>query len=244
MMGETVARDALSSRDREAMFAILDRHFVGVEPAVFDADLEEKNWIILLRDDEGKLLGFSTLLLYRTHVGDETLRVVYSGDTIIDSSAWGSFALPKTWIEAIWSLHSPESNERLMWLLITSGFRTYRFLPVFLRNFYPHFRRPTPTPTAQLMQRLAHERFGPDYDPATGTVVFDKPQALRGSLASIPDGKRANPHIDYFARANPGWTRGDELVCLGELSRSNLTRAGQRMLDPCEATSNPLLGAA
>jgi hypothetical protein len=231
MRGETIRRSELSSQDRADMLGLLDVHFTGVECEVFEADLAEKNWIILLRDDEGRLLGFSTLLTYRTRIAGEPLRVVFSGDTIVDSSAWGSFALPRTWIESVWKLHDPASKERLLWLLITSGFRTYRFLPVFLRRFHPHYAAPTPPDRQQLIHALARERFGAAYDAESGVVAFPKPQPLRGTLAEIPQGKLRNRHVDFFARSNPGWVKGDELVCLAELSPSNLTRAGRRMVD-------------
>ena len=39
-----------------------------------------------------------------------------------------------------------------------------------------------------------------------------------------------DPQVAFFARMNPGHARGDELACLTELSRANLTRAGQRMV--------------
>jgi hypothetical protein len=36
--------------------------------------------------------------------------------------------------------------------------------------------------------------------------------------------------VAFFARMNPGHILGDELACLTEITRSNLTRAGQRMV--------------
>ena len=61
-------------------------------------------------------------------------------------------------------------------------------------------------------------------------VRFPEPQRLRGDLAGIPPGRRKSPHVDYFARRNPGHADGDELVCLTELSDDNLTPAGRRMV--------------
>jgi hypothetical protein len=120
---------------------------------------------------------------------------------------------------------------RYYWLLLTSGFRTYRFLPVFWREFFPRFERPTPPESQRLLHHLAAERFGARYDPGSGLVRFAQPQRLRAELNRIPEGRAAaDPHVDFFARCNPGCAQGDELVCLTELSPENLTTAGRRMV--------------
>jgi hypothetical protein len=38
-----------------------------------------------------------------------------------------------------------------------------------------------------------------------------------------------DPHVAFFLNRNPGWRRGDELVCLTEIAFENLTPAGRRM---------------
>ncbi|HTO52551.1 MAG TPA: hypothetical protein VMR50_04120 [Myxococcota bacterium] len=231
MRGRAVRKDSLGRAERAAMFGLLERHFSGVAKDVFARDLDDKNWVILLEGAAGDLVGFSTLLCYETELGGRLRRVVYSGDTIVAPAAWGSFALPRTWIQTVTQLHAGPSRDPLLWLLITSGFRTYRFLPVFFACFWPRHEAATPEGTQALIDSLAAERFGRRYDPARGIVRFERPQALREALAEIPSGKLCDPHVAYFARRNPGHSRGDELVCLAELSRENMTRAGQRMAD-------------
>ena len=65
-------------------------------------------------------------------------------DTIVRRDAWGSSALPRTWIASVNALRRHYPRGRYYWLLITSGYRTYRFLPLFWRNFAPCFDEPTP----------------------------------------------------------------------------------------------------
>ena len=78
----------------------------------------------------------------------------------------------------------------------------------------------------QLGARVAVER--EPFEPAM--VRFAEPQRLRAHLTGIPDNRKEDPHVSYFARANPGYEQGDELVCLAELSAENLTPAGRRMV--------------
>jgi len=156
--------------------------------------------------------------------------VLYSGDTIVDAAARADPALPRTWIGAVNRLGDPSSAQPLYWLLLTSGFRTYRFLPVFWRTFWPRHDAPTPPDTQRLLSGLARERFGQSFDPEAGLVRFPNPQRLRDGLLDIPPGRLANPAVAFFARRNPGFRAGDELVCLCELSDDNLTPAGRRMV--------------
>ena len=230
MTGKVVTVAEVGITLREEMLSLLGRHFAGVDSEQFHSDLDGKTHAILLYNDAGELVGFTTLRLYHTAWQGEVLTVVYSGDTIVDPSAWGSLTLLRIWLNGVWRLHHQHGRGRLVWLLITSGYRTYRFLPVFWREFWPRHDRPTPGPVRQLIDHLAAERFGPCYGRAAGLVRFDRPQRLRPHLCDLSASRMRDPHVAFFIRHNPGHGRGDELVCLTEMSEANLTRAGLRML--------------
>jgi hypothetical protein len=229
MNGTLRPRDRLTAGDRLAMFRLMRRHFEGIELARFTADLSEKNWAVLLHDNAGELVGFSTFMLGTSVHAGRPITVVCSGDTIVHPRAWRSSALPRTWIRAVRHLHAEQGRGPLWWLLITSGYRTYRFLPVFCRRFYPCHDAATPPDIARLMHQLAAERYGERYDAATGIVRFDQPQRLRPDLRHVPAGKCDDPHVAYFLSRNPGHGDGDELVSLAALDDANLTAAGLRM---------------
>lgn len=212
------------------MRALLSRHFEGVEEEQFRADLAEKNWVLLLENDGGELEGFSTLLLYSAEIGGRLATVVYSGDTVVDPSAWGSSILAPAWIGSVLALHERYGQGPLYWLLLTSGFRTYRLLRVFWREYFPRFDRDTPPAVRELVARLARERFGERFDASRGVVRFARPQRLKGPLAEVPAARRNDPHVAFFLAANPGHREGDELACWAELALSNLTAAGRRMV--------------
>jgi hypothetical protein len=176
------------------------------------------------------LVGFTTLLVYETCVDTTApVTVVYSGDTIVAPEAWNTSALPRSWIESVASLRRRYPRGLYVWLLITSGFRTYRLLPLFWRQFSPCYNCDTPPGRQMLLERLATERFGHRYDPGTGVVRLAAPQRLRPHLAGIPAARADDPHVAFFAARNPGHASGDELACLTELTPANLTPAGRRM---------------
>jgi hypothetical protein len=45
-------------------------------------------------------------------------------------------------------------------------------------------------------------------------------------VAEIEEQRLDDPHVAYFAAANPGHRQGDELACLTRLDPANLTPAG------------------
>lgn len=222
-------RADLCADDRREMRILLDAHFEGVTPEQFDRDLDEKDWVLRIRRD-GRLVGFSTLRCYVSRAAGDPVHVVYSGDTIVAPEAWGSPVLARAWIALVRALQAGGSPHPWYWLLLSSGFRTYRFLPVFWREFWPRHDAATPAASQHLLQSLARERFGDAFDAARGVVRFAQPQRLRGALANVPPGRDDDPHVRGFLARNPGHADGDELVCLTALHDGNLTAAGRRML--------------
>ena len=228
LFGRVVTRSALTTANREAMFDLLRMHFAGVDRETFAADLDEKNFAILLEEESGALRGFSTLLVYRSAARPD-ITVVYSGDTIVERGWWGSPALPLTWLRAVRSITPQYVGREVWWLLLTSGFRTYRFLPVFFRRFSPRDDEEGAGSDSDLLESLASERFGDRYDSRTGIVRLAKPQTLVPELLEMREGRTADPNIAFFLQRNPGFVRGDELACLAQIDEANLTAAAKRI---------------
>ena len=218
----------LSDSDIGHMSQLLSVQFSGASREQFSSDLAEKNYAILLERDT-ELVGFTTILAYETTIDNEPLSVIYSGDTIVSPCAWNSPVLSRSWIESAAKIRQAFPRGPYVWMLITSGFRTYRFLPVFWREFYPRHDCQTPDRSKRMIDQLALERFGPQYSAAEGIVRLSQPQQLKDYLADVPEHRRLNPDIEFFVSCNPGHVQGDELVCITELAPENLTTAGRRM---------------
>jgi hypothetical protein len=211
-----VRRTELTRRDRDAMFALYTVYFATSDRLAFERDLAEKEWVILLCDDDGAIDGFSTLM--RLHAGDAT--VFFSGDTIVARHRWGTFDLPRLWAQHVFA----HADAETYWFLISSGWRTYRFLPLFFREFYPRDVGMKP-----LLDRVAAAKFGEAYDARTGVVRLATPAPLREGV-SDPAARMHDPHVRFFVEANPGHAEGEELACLVRVGVDNLTPAGLRMI--------------
>jgi len=220
----------LTVTQRDALFALLRKHFAGVERDDFDRDLAHKTHVLRLVDADGHLLGFSTIDYRRRRFGEGDGALLYSGDTIVDPAAWAAANLGPAWVAAVLALHAGQHGGPLWWLLLTSGVRTHRYLDVFCRHYHPAPPGRDDDEAATLLPGLCAERFGHRFDLATGVVRLHAPQPLLPHLATLPPHLTGDASVAFFLARNPGWGRGDELASLCRLDTDNLTTAGLRAL--------------
>ena len=230
LVGEALPTSKLSDLVIQNMFNLF-RDYYEADFDNFQQDLSNKNWVILLRDTEaGSIQGFSTLAFYKSTTKGGEIGVVYSGDTIIRPAYWGTPELPRAWIKNVLEIGNELPNP-LYWLLISSGYKTYRFLTVFYKEFFPRYDQPTPPEIQALIHHLAHERFGSEYDPQLGIVRFTSGATpLREGVSVATERRMKDPHVAFFVNKNKGYAEGDELVCVAQVHPDNFTPAGIRMI--------------
>ena len=214
---------SLASNDVETMFRVFSRYYVGVTRELFERDLREKDSVILLVDNRRRIQGFSTARIIDLPADCGRGRAIFSGDTVVEQRHWGDPALARAFIRLAATAKAQKPDEPLYWFLIVKGHRTYRYLPLFFKRFHPARNGATDPDVQALIDRLASDRFGECYDRNTGIVRFPAPAArLSEWVADIPCKDRGRPDVRYFLERNPGYRRGDELVCLVEIVESNL----------------------
>ncbi len=221
----------LTPEQRGRMYALMQESFDGVSGDTFTRDLEEKPWTILLEEGTvGALRGFSTLRFFDACVEGRDVSALYSGDTIVQRGAWGAMALEMAWIRFAFQHADRRPDRRWYWFLVCKGYRTYRYLPVYFRQYHPCPGRPLPDFEQAVLDRLATERFGRGYDRVRGVVTASDDYRLKPGLSDIGERELRDPRIAFFQQRNPGWPYGCELACLVELSRANLKRGAMRLL--------------
>jgi hypothetical protein len=230
LVGRVVAVVDLSRRVVDEMFAVHARLYDGVSEREFRSDLAEKDWVLLLRDErDGEIRGFTTLMLLDIEVAGEPLRAVFSGDTAIEPRFWGRQALVQTWARFVGELRGEAAGRRVFWFLISKGYRTYLYLPLFFHAFYPRAGVATPPFERALIHALATQKYPGAFNPDTG-VIEHAHDRLKPSLAVVSDHRRQHPHVALFLERNPGYAEGHELVCIAEISPANMKGLARRML--------------
>jgi hypothetical protein len=220
---------ALDAATRAEMRTLLERFFDGVCADAFEADLAEKDQVVLLRASGGRLLGFSTVKVYRSVACGALRRVLFSGDTVVAPEAWRSPVAVRTWLRAVLKF-SKEAPEPLDWFLLSSGHRTFRIMTTVFREHYPDPGRDR----ADVRERLhayARERYGERFDAGGGVVRLERSvHRLRPGVGEVTTARLTDPAVTLFVDRNPGHAQGDELACLCEIADANLTAAGRRFL--------------
>jgi hypothetical protein len=178
------------------------------------------------------LCGFSTQRLLPVSMSARRVIVVFSGDTVVDREHWGTTALPIAWGRLAFSVIEQYPEAELYWYLISKGYRTYRFLPLFFREFYPRHNVNTPTSVRDVIDAVAQAKFPERYD-AAGGVIRATPTSdrLRPDLGEVTEARLRDPDIDFFHRLNPGHAHGDELCCLAPLTRENFSLPARRLIN-------------
>jgi hypothetical protein len=227
----TVAVRTLDAQTQQTAFALFQRTYQGADRCRFEHDLGEKQLVILLRDrDTGELKGFSTVLLQsvRTSAGSST--VVFSGDTVIEREYWGQKQLQKQFAWLLFRLKLSRPRRPLYWFLISKGYRTYLLLANAFPRAVPRCDRADDPALRRVLDTLATERFGAQYEPRTGVIRFETPhEFVRDGVAPLDPRLLANSHVRFFLERNPGHAQGDELACLAEVRVADLMRAATRI---------------
>mgnify|MGYP001346194537 CR=1 FL=1 len=225
----------LSGDDRDRMLALMTSHFDGLTPAAFHRDLDEKQWVILLRDPEGAIGGFSTVQTLELNLDGEPHRFLFSGDTIVAPEHWNQPVLAGAFGHLMLRLGQERPKVPFHWFLITKGYRTYRFLPLNFRTFHPRHDAPTPPEVQHRLEAVGRAKFPMDFDPESGLIRASAgKERLCPALCAIPEGRSQDPHVRYFLQRNPDFALGNELACLTDLTEANLTPLAWRQIQRTE----------
>ena len=212
---------ALSETLRREMVGLYFANYDGSNEEIFFRDLSKKDEVLLVHHDE-RLVGFTTMHYFEREWRSQRIRVVYSGDTVVDRAHWGQQALAFDWIRRMGTLKRQPPELPLYWLLLVKGHRTFRFLPLFGKSFYPHWMIDR-SDLKPLADALAAEIFPDEYNAATGVVEFPSSRGhLKADIAIPAPADCDREDVGFFLRRNPGFQRGHELVCLCKVETHNM----------------------
>jgi hypothetical protein len=227
------------------MYQLFSKYYENTSFDIFERDLLLKDKVLLLGDiPEGtqktfkpldfmdKLVGFSSLSEREVLLDDKLIKIFFNGDTIIDPRYWGSNMMAQTWAKFFFRKKTEVSHVPFYWFLICSGHRTYRLLSSFFRDYYPAYglEAGATRELKTILDRVALEIFGNLYDPDTNLIHLEYPTPLKKELLEITECKKLKPEIRYFTDLNHEHEKGVELACIAEISESNLSAAGKKLL--------------
>lgn len=218
--------------ERDQMFALMDRYYAGMKRDTFEVDLNEKLWVILLRESGSQAIcGFSSQMILDFTIDGAAMHALFSGDTIVERRCWGQSLLAQAWGQLAIALIDRYPRGSLYWFLISKGYKTYRYLPLFFCEYYPRRATVTPSWAKAIIDALGRHKYPQAYDPSTGIIRADATACrLRRDVAAVTGGRLRDPEVRFFVERNPGHELGDELCCVAPLTRENFSVAAARPL--------------
>lgn len=218
---DVVSTIELDAPMRRAMCDLYMTCYEATTPEQFEQDLIHKDEALLLHVGS-QLVGFTTLRVFDAIWQGEAIRVVFSGDTVVDRRHWGQQTLSLHWVRRMGQIKRARPDKRLVWLLLVKGHRTYRYLHVFAKRFYPREGEHDAS-LAALSTHLAQLEFLGDYNPESGLVEFVPSRGqLKPALAEARPEEMCRPGVAYFLQRNPGYRLGHELVCVCDVEEDNM----------------------
>lgn len=233
LIGSIIRRCELQTCQIERMFELMTKYYDNVHKDRFISDLQEKEWILLLEEKTTSIIqGFTTIMLMKVIINGKPVRCIFSGDTIIDEAFRGQLELIKVWLDfALNSLLNKEET-KLYWFLISKGYKTYKFFPLFFPHYYPGYDQKNSMELKEILDAFASKKFPDEYDAAHGVIKPKMADWLKHGKKEINEHRLKDPHIKFFVERNPNFWKGEELCCLLEIHWDNLTRYGKKLVKP------------
>lgn len=229
LYGQIIDIEHITNDIRHSMFNLMDKFYFAEKESFFE-DLSKKDSVILLRDDNSLIRGFTSSQLFDLNVHGKIVKILFSGDTIIHPDYWGSLELPRTWGKYMLDTIAKLGNIDLFWFLISSGFKTYRFLPAYFHEFFPRHDIATPKKMQETFDAAAYHLFSEKYNAETGIIKLQNPTPLKNGISDPTESNIKNPHIAFFLEKNPGYIYGDELACITRLTTNNIKPFVKRLI--------------
>ena len=218
----------IENTTRKEMVRLYLTTYDGSDEILFNSDLADKDEALLVYAED-RLVGFTTFKVYDRIWDGNPIRVLYSGDTIIDREHWGQQALAFAWIQRMGEIKRLFPERTFYWFLLVKGHRTFKYMPVFGKTFFPHWSEGR-SDLKPLADKLASEKFGSDYNAETGVVEFPISRGhLKPEIANPSPEELAKESVQFFLQRNPSYKRGHELVCICEMEEQNMKPLTKRL---------------
>ncbi len=227
--GKLVKIDELSNDNILDMFNLMDTFYENMNFSIFKKDLTNKDFCIILLDEKSYIQGFSTQKIMHIPVNGMKIHGVFSGDTIIHKDYWGSLELYKVFSQYFFEYGTKFSE--FYWFLISKGYKTYKILTTFFKEFYPNYKEDTPRDILEIINGFGKYAYLDEFNEKTGIIEYKtNKDKLKEGVADITKKQEKDKNIAFFKSKNPGYVNGNDLVCVTSLRKDNLHSLAQRLL--------------
>jgi hypothetical protein len=216
--------DELDPSDWPEILEFGARYFEGA----FGASIRAKRDLVLLRGDDGRLLGIATVELFDLTSAGRRVTVIHAGNAAFADETRGQSRVQRIGLRYFLGAKRRRPWQPVYLAYTTFSWRSYLMLTRNFRLSWPRRDTALPGSEADLYRQLGLRLLGERYDPVAG-VARNLDRRLRPDIAAIPARLGDDPDLRYFRTRNPGYASGDVLLCLAPLSLTNWWSVARRM---------------
>ncbi len=208
---------------------VLTQEFFEVEREFAEAELRQRQSIALFHMNDA-LLGMVSLDVFDADFRGRRVSVISTAHVLLRENWRGRNLLQKLGFRTFLRERLRHPFRPIYWFFDTFSYKSYLLLPKNFATFWPRHEQPTPEPQAALIDSLASKVYGPAWRPELGIVARSGQKRMRETAAPLILARDSDPHLQFYARANPGHAEGDMLVCLCPLSLRNWASLARNLL--------------
>lgn len=226
---ELVASADLDQVARAELFEFCDR-FSSRHRNRFEAQLAKDETVFLVRARTTRhLVGFGTLSVIEVEHEVKKASIIYVGWTMISPEFRKHGITQRLGFREFIKQRLRHPLRDIYWMITSSTLNSYLVVVRNFRDSYPQVNRDWPRRESAYVEQVLN-RLGSEWDPKTGVVG-------RGGVSFYREGRVDHGAVDandadiaFYARANPGQSEGDSLVCLAPLTFKNFAYIIKRQL--------------
>ncbi|MGM0579956.1 MAG: hypothetical protein ACQETL_04715 [Bacteroidota bacterium] len=217
---------------RKRMFELMFSCYNKITEDTFNTDLNKKQYVGLIKDQDNMVQGFTTFAINPNSTNESNYNVLFSGDTIIAPEYWGTQVMKYGWCKAVGSIIASDATKPWYWYLLSKGHRTYMFLPLFFKDYFPSIE---PSESDDQLKKIASDislkLYGDCWKEEEGVIRFKESQGeLKEELIQASYQKKGSKFVQFFLKKNPAFYKGEELVCIAHLHPENFLRSAKDLI--------------
>ncbi|MGH8639919.1 MAG: hypothetical protein ACREUZ_22570, partial [Burkholderiales bacterium] len=191
----------------------------------------ERQRVALFRSGgDGSLAGMASLDVYPVSFEGRRLAAIFTSHVVLHEQHRGHNLIQRLGLRVFLQTRLRHPFRRIFWFFDTFSYKSYLLMARNFRHFWPRRGRETPRWELRLMDQLANEIYGKDWQSARGIVRRSGRKRLRPGTAPVDGAPATDADFEFYTRCNPGHAEGDMLVCLCPLTLSNWLNIATRAL--------------
>lgn len=168
-----------------------------------------------------QLVGFTGLRINRLRVQGRKVLLLYFGQAVMEKAYRGKNLFRRMSIKVGWQyLKDILFSEGYCWCDAVS-FKSYMFFAKGMADMYPSYKAETPPVEQEIINHIGQTFYPETFCPNTG-IVRKEENFVTDPTAQVKEEYLQEPNIQFYAKANPGYSKGDGLLTICPMSLKNL----------------------